>query len=69
MPVLARAGVIAPAVVVNMAKTDKPIAAVVKPLRITIPPRGEITGAFGLGDRRICQESWPKCLSARKQTE
>ncbi len=39
-PVLADAGVTAAAVVVTIAKTDKPMAAVEKPLRITIPPPG-----------------------------
>jgi hypothetical protein len=60
LAVLARAGVTAPAVVVNMAKTDKPIAAVEKPLRITIPPGATSLARSAKGDRRICQESCPK---------
>src|SRR5450755_1629179 len=44
VPVLADAAEIAPAVVATIANTDKPTAAAEKPLRITIPPRGQDHG-------------------------
>src|ERR1039457_1669283 len=40
VPVLADAVETAPTVVVSMAKTDKPMAAAERPLRITFPPPG-----------------------------
>jgi hypothetical protein len=52
-----------------MAKTDKPMAAAEKPLRITFPPRGEITGAFGQGRPAHLPGILTEMLTARKQTE
>ena len=70
--VLATAGVIAPAVVASMAKTDRPMAAAEKPLRIAFPPRGEFRWRILPADT-VCIRRLAGILTdlptPRKQTE